>query len=618
MTDQQDEMNEIVEDFIIEATEILDDLDQKFIELEKDPQNEALLNDTFRSVHTIKGAAGFLGFKQVVEVAHKSEEILNKLRQNELNATPLIMDAVLQAVDMLTTLIGHVKERDGIEEDLSSVIDGLKAAETGVSAGGGESPGSGGATDVGSAPDSIAAKPPREQGKMLGEMLVDADVVTPGQVDEALKEQAGQEKLGEVLVRQGSVKKDVVDATLSKQSAAKESPKESSIRVDIKRLDDLLNMVGELVLGRNRLLKVSSQLDEEYGDDPLITQIKQTTTNLNLVTTDLQLTVMKTRMQPVAKVFNKFPRMVRDLARLKGKEIAITLHGEETELDKTVIEEIGDPLVHLIRNSVDHGIETPEERVKAGKPGQGNLVLSAFHKGSNIFITIEDDGGGLNRDRIKEKAIEKGIATEEELERMSDKEVANFIFHPGFSTASKITDVSGRGVGMDVVKTNIMRLNGTIDIDSQPGIGTKITLGLPLTLAIIQALMIVVGKEEYAIPLSSVVEILKIDESSVKSVEGREVIYSRDNVYPLIRLSSLLAVASESSEGGYAVIVALGEKRFALLVEDLLGQEEVVIKSMGNYLSNTDGVSGATITGEGRVVLILDIAGLFSTAKAAA
>ena len=614
MTDQQDEMTEIVEDFIIEATELLEDIDQKFIELEKDPQNEALLNDIFRSAHTIKGAAGFLGFKQVVEVAHKSEEILNKLRLNELNVTPAIMDALLQAVDMLSTLIAHVKDKDGIEEDLTTVLQGLEAAEKG-NAGGTKEVMKGPPDDEKeSGKNEAPLSPDEKMPKMLGEILIDNKEISSEQLMEALKEQSGEEKLGDVLVRKGDVKKEAVEAALTQQGKSKES----TIRVDIKRLDDLLNMVGELVLGRNRLLKVSSQLDEEYGEDPLIAQIKQTSTNLNLVTTDLQLTVMKTRMQPVGKVFNKFPRMVRDLAKAKGKEITITLNGVDTELDKTVIEEIGDPLVHLIRNSVDHGIETPDERVKSGKSPEGNLVLSAFHKGSNILITIEDDGGGLDRERIQEKAIEKGIATEEELERMSDKEVGNFIFHPGFSTANQITDVSGRGVGMDVVKTNIMRLNGTIDIDTEPGKGTKITLGLPLTLAIIQALMVVVGREEYAIPLSSVVEILSIDSASVKSVEGREVIYSRDTVYPLIRLSTILEVTSDTTGAGYAVIVAFGEKRFALLVEDLLGQEEVVIKSMGDYLSNTQGVSGATITGDGRVVLILDIAGLFSTTKAAA
>jgi two-component system chemotaxis sensor kinase CheA len=321
---------------------------------------------------------------------------------------------------------------------------------------------------------------------------------------------------------------------------------------------------------------------------------------------------MQTRMQAIVKVFGRFPRMVRDLARDKKKEVDLVLVGQETELDKTVIEEIGDPLVHLVRNSVDHGIELPEERIKAGKPRAGTLTLSAFHKGNNIYVTIEDDGKGIDVESVKHKAIEKGVATADEIERMTEKEILNMIFLPGFSTAKKVTDTSGRGVGMDVVKTNISRLNGTIDIESTPGVGSKMTLKLPLTLAIIQALMCGVGDEEYALALSSVVEILHVNGDEINSVEGKETLYFRDKVYPLIRLSNMVDTKS-SGEDQYAILMAHGDKVFGLLVEKLIGQEEVVIKSMGSYLANTKGVSGATITGDGRVILIIDIMGLYSS-----
>ena len=442
------------------------------------------------------------------------------------------------------------------------------------------------------------------------------------------------------------------DKAQAKKAPAKKKEESETIRVDTERLDSVMNMVGELVLGRNRLMRLVSHLKERYEGDDIVSSLNENSAHLSLITTDLQLSVMKTRMQPIAKVFGKFPRMVRSLARDKGKEITLELVGQDTELDKTVIEEIGDPLVHLVRNAVDHGVEMPDEREKAGKDRKGTVTLSAFHRGNNICISIEDDGKGIDVEVLKKKAIEKNLLSADELDRMTDKELFNIIFMPGFSTAASITDTSGRGVGMDVVKTNITRLNGSIDIESTLGGGSRMNLSLPLTLAIIQALMIGVGEEEYALPLSSVVEILKVDTSEINTVEGRETLYFRDKVYPLLRLSSIieagggggltessievesvagdevLAVESnaqkliaDESQGeaktdeniSYVVLMAHGEKVFGLIVERLLGQEEVVIKSMGRYLSNIKGVSGATITGDGRVVLIIDVIGLFST-----
>ncbi|MBI5682310.1 MAG: chemotaxis protein CheA [Deltaproteobacteria bacterium] len=621
-----DEMQEIIQDFIIETTEILDGLDQKFVELEKTPDSQELLNAIFRAVHTTKGAAGFLGFKQIVDLSHTAENLLNKLRQGTLKVTPSIMDAILKAVDMLKLLLSHVREGDGKEEDISGVINELKDAEAPVSV---ETAG----TDLKSVPSQHVAEkitteqvsiPPvgkkedeavilsSDKPKMLGEILLEKKVITRTQMDEAMLDQRGAEKIGDVLVRKGFIKKEDISAALSNQGRTTDTVHETTIRVDIKRLDNVLNLVGELVLGRNRLVRLAGDMEARYGEDETTTAIRKTISSLNVITTDLQLAVMKTRMQPIGRVFSKFPRMVRDMARIKGKEIELTLVGEETELDKTVIEEIGDPLVHLIRNSVDHGIEKPDVRVQRGKKPKGTIMLSAYHRGNNIFITIEDDGNGIDANILREKSVEKGIMTRQDADKMSNKEILNIIFMPGFSTAKEVTDVSGRGVGMDVVKTNISKLNGTIDINTEIGKGTRITIGLPLTLAIIQSLMVEASKEIYAIPLSTVVEILKINSDEIKTVDKKEVIYVRNTVFPLIRLSNLLEKQSQCSERPYVVIIAMGDKEVGVVVDALHGQEEIVIKSMGEYLSNIKGIAGATVTGSGQVVLILDIMGIFA------
>ncbi|MBI5599141.1 MAG: chemotaxis protein CheA [Deltaproteobacteria bacterium] len=574
----KDEMDDIVHDFIVETTEILDGLDQRFVELEKTPESRELLNAIFRSVHTIKGAAGFLGFRQVVDVAHTAEGVLNRLRQATLTVTPSIMDALLKAVDMLKLLLSHVKAKDGKEEDISVIMALLNEAQT-------------------NQPSTTANQT----------------------ASTALEPRSAAESKAEAkTANQPSLTANQPSSTASQPSSTVKEDAET-IRVDIKRLDSVLNMVGELVLGKNRLARLGALLEERYGEDDLVGDLMETASHLNLITTDLHLAVMKTRMQPIGKVFGRFPRMVRDLARERGKEITLVLNGEETEVDKTVIEEIGDPLVHLVRNAVDHGIDTPEERASAGKLRAGTLTLSAYHKGNNIFISIEDDGRGMNTGRIREKALEKGVASKEELDRMSEREILNFIFLPGFSTASVVTNVSGRGVGMDVVKTNITKLNGSIEIDTVLGRGTVITLRLPLTLAIIQAIIVRVHGEAYALPLASVVEIIRISESEIQTVEGREVIYSRGTVYPLRRLANLLNAAGGAGERSYAVLITLGEKTVALLVDELLGREEMVIKSTGEYLSdmNMKGVSGATITGDGGVVFILDVIGLFTGMKGA-
>jgi two-component system chemotaxis sensor kinase CheA len=580
MTDfQQDGMEEVLADFIMEAEELLGPLDENFIELEKSPDNIELVNEIFRSVHTIKGASGFLGLDQMVEISHKAEDVLNKIRQGQLDLTPEIMDILLRSIDIIKELIDKIKNKDEKEADLSEVL-----KELGNILG-----------------DSSEATDRKETKAKQGEADVDKKVENNGKI----------EKGGESENRPAQDKNEIKKAKAI-EKAPQASKGEKTLRVDINRLDNLMNLVGELVLDRNRLTSINSRLEGKFEDDMDIKAIGDLAGHLNRVTSDLQLAVMKTRMQPIKKVFSKFPRMVRDLAREIKKDINLEIIGEETELDKSIIEEIGDPLVHLIRNSVDHGIETREERKKSGKAAMGKIRLAAFHEGNNIVIEIEDDGKGMDTERIKKKAIEKGILDKVDAERLSQKECLNLIFAPGFSTAEKISDISGRGVGMDVVKTNITKLNGIINIESVVGKGTIISIKLPLTIAIIHALMVQVGKDIFAIPLVSVIEIIKILKKNIHIIEGQEVINVRDSVLPLIRLEREFCISKEERDEDclYVVVIGIAEKRFGIVVDYFLGQEEIVIKSMGEFLKDSQEIAGATITGDGKVILILDIAKL--------
>jgi two-component system chemotaxis sensor kinase CheA len=374
-----------------------------------------------------------------------------------------------------------------------------------------------------------------------------------------------------------------------------------------------MNLVGELVLGRNRLVNISASLESKYPDDLEVQSLMENLSFISLVTTDLQLAVMKTRMQPVRKVFSKFPRIARDLARGLGKEAELVIFGEDTELDKTVIEQLGDPLVHLVRNSMDHGLESTAERLAAGKPAVGRIELRASQEGDHILIEINDDGRGMNVDRIRQKAVEKGLVSEAEAARMDEKHLLDFIFMAGFSTAAQQTELSGRGVGMDVVKTYIARLNGYVTASTVKGHGTRIVISLPLTLAIVQSLMVGVGGQMYALPLSPVSETLKLKRSDIKTIEGRPVITMRGHVLPVVDLARVFDIGSTGLSGGkngnvYLVIVTMGERKFAIMVDKLLGKEEIVIKSMKGLNAEREGIAGATITGDGRVVLIVDLA----------
>ena len=392
---------------------------------------------------------------------------------------------------------------------------------------------------------------------------------------------------------------------------------EQTIRVDVKRLDHLMNLIGELVLGKNRLIKINDDVEEKYEGEEFLEELTQVVSMISLVTTDLQIAVMKTRMLPIGKVFNKFPRMIRDLSRDLNKKIDLKISGEDTELDKSIVEEIGDPLVHIIRNSCDHGIEAPEERVSKGKDELGTISLRAYNQGNHIVIEIIDDGKGLNADLLKDRCVEKNIISQKEADGMSDKDAFSLIFRPGFSTVSNVTNISGRGVGMDVVKTNIEKLNGIIDIDSELDRGTVMKLKIPLTLAIIQALLVGVQEEYYAIPLASVLETVRINKTDIYTVENKTVMNLRDEVLSIVYLGDLFGVENifSTSDFTYVVVLMLAESKVGVIVDSLVGQEEIVIKSLGEYLKSIQGIAGATIRGDGRVTLIVDVGVLIEMSK---
>ena len=580
----QDEMQELIKEFIAETEEILEGLDQYFIKLEASPGDLVLINEIFRAVHSIKGSAGFLGFNRLVEVAHQAENILNKLRQKEMQTTPEAIDIILESVDVLKRLIKEVKEGSRELIDIAPIKRKLSLL----------------LEYAGSLEEISSDKPPAliPASETKETLSREAEKVEDG----ASKSEYDNEKDNE----QGTMTDRPVTGTVDQE-------KDQTLRIDTNRLDQVMDLVGELVLSRNRLIKILSEVEELYDGDEKIKSLFETASNLNLITTDLQLSVMKMRMVPIRKVFNKFPRMVRDIARKANKKIDLQISGESTEIDKSVIEEIGDPLVHVIRNSIDHGIELPADRLKNGKPEYGTITLRAFQEGNSIVIQIEDDGKGINPVTVEKKAREKGLIKSADV-RLTPKEVINFIFEPGFSTAEKVSDISGRGVGMDVVKTNIGRINGIIDVNSEVGKGTRITFKIPLTLAIIQVLMVKVNGEIYALPLSSVLETVRISRDCIRSIDGQEILTVRDSLIPLIRLGDVLNIKADhtAKELVYVVLVAIAEKRLGIIVDELCHQEEVVIKSVGTYFSDIKEISGATITGDGRVGLILDAGALIS------
>lgn len=562
-----DDMQELVQDFLVETNEIIENLDHDLVELESNQNDLELLNKIFRGAHTMKGSSSFLGFNKLAELTHHAEDILNKLRKGEMVVTREIMDTLLEFVDKTKQIISDI-ENGTDSTDCSSVINDLKLASEG----------------------KLTSKTKNTSAAQLAQTPQAAQPAAAPAPQAAPKQEAA---------------KPTHQATQVEQT----------IRVDVSRLDSLVNLVGELVLSRNMLSQIAGELENKFENEYLVEQLLVATNSIGMNTTELQLAIMKTRMIAIGKVFNKFPRVVRDIARDTGKEIELIISGEETELDKQVIESIGDPLLHMIRNSCDHGVETPEVRLAKGKPRMGTVNLSAYHEGNHVVIEIKDDGAGMDPDKLKRKAIEKGVITVDEANSMDDKQAFSLIFKPGFSTAEKITNISGRGVGMDVVRTNIEKLNGIITIDSKINEGSTFYLKLPLTLAIIQALLVEVAGETFAIPLASVVETVRITNEEIHSFEGREVLKLRDRVLSLIRLDEAFALDELEQDEIYVVVVALAEKQLGFIVDKLIGQEEIVIKSLGDYLGGNPGIAGATITGDGRVRLILDVAGVIEVAQ---
>ncbi len=578
-----DEMEEIISEFVIEAAETLERIDPMFVELETKGYDKDILNEIFRGMHTLKGAAGFLGFQPIVDVAHRAESIMKRLRDAEIVLSRELMDVILKSVDALRLFIFHIKMKDGIEEDISNLLNELDRA-------------------------SESAKPSTrtEEEKVKTEVEVKADA----------KKEAEPEPEPEVEVEARAEAKaehfpPPSPAADQAQQVAKEREVVSQLRVDVSRIDKVMDFAGEIVLARNRLLNLAAKLDVNYSDDPYVESLLETTGFLDRVTSDLQLAVMKMRMQPISKVFGKFPRMVRDMSRTLGKDIDLEMFGEDTEVDKTVIENIGDPLVHIIRNSIDHAVEFADERELKGKPRKGRIILSAYQKGTQIVIEVSDDGKGIDIDTVKKKALAKGLISEEEYQKMSDDAAINLIFLPGFSTKDVSTELSGRGVGMDVVKTNVGKLNGYVEVISKKDIGTTFKISLPLTLAILQAMMVRVGSEFYAVPQSMIEETLRIKKDNIKDITGQKVLTIRGRVVPLFDMSDVLSVQNrnnESRDHTYVLVVLVGDRRFCIAVDELIGQEEIVIKTINGIESEECGILGATITGDGRVVLILDLA----------
>ncbi len=720
--------DEILQDFLVEASEILEQLGEQLVELEQSPRDYDLLNAIFRGFHTVKGGAGFLAIHPLVEVCHSAEDVFNILRQGDRQVTADLMDVILQVLDIVNEMFNQVRLGNPPEDAPPSLIDRLKmyassdpvpapapapdpvptssvsvenisqqdlvAQEFEAMLDADESDalaaqdGCVDSDDIteqefenlldalhgkGGSPTHPVQSPSKtddnediseeEFENLLDELhgkgqfkvpaqeaikQVDSGDITEEEFESLLDELHGKGKFDAGIVQKAlepkavepvgknapELVKEPVEVTSSAQSSAAPLSRETemaaskatmfeasadkskiatpqadtTVRVDTQILDDIMNMVGELVLVRNRFqtLKASSEAGE---------QLSKAISNLDVVTADLQLAVMKTRMQPIKKVFGRFPRVVRDLARSLKKEIRLDLIGEETDLDKNLVEALADPLVHLVRNAVDHGIESPDERSATGKPREGVVILKASQEGDHIQLSIQDDGKGMNPNVLRAKVVEKGLMDEESAARLDDKECYNLIFLPGFSTKNEISDVSGRGVGMDVVKTRISQMNGVVEIDSIEGKGSTIIIKVPLTLAIMPTLMVKLGGQAFALPLASVLEILDLDLTKTNKVDNQLVVMVRNKALPLFYLSEWLVrdpyyTFNKQATSSHVVVVNAGGRQVGFVVDQLIGQEEVVIKALGAKLQGLEGLAGATITGDGKIALILDVPGL--------
>jgi len=615
-------MEDLLQDFLQEASDLLSDVDNKLVDLEKMPDDRGLLNDIFRGFHTVKGGAGFLNATELVTLCHLTENLFDRLRNGELELTPELMDIIMAATKGVREMFGELGQMVQPQPADPGVIAGLQSALSGeapVAVVAIESPAQEAAPSTSAAvsgePDWTAlhaavAGQPAPVAPAASELITKAEAsaagiaVTPaaGVPAQAASQPAAPSPYG----RRSS---DRPGGQPVNARRAEERVRENTIRVDTSRLDQVLNLSGEIGLTKNRLTSLRADILAGKNDSETLHALDQAVSQLDLLVSDLQNSVMKTRMQPIGRLFQKYPRIARDLARQLGKDVELVLAGEETEVDKTMIEDLADPLIHLIRNAVDHGVEMPMERQAAGKPTKSLVRLEARQEGDHIVLIIADDGKGMSAERIRAKAIEKGLISEEEANTLDERQSLNLIFLPGFSTKTQISDVSGRGVGMDVVKTNIQKLNGSIEIRSEPGKGSVFIISLPLTLAILPVLLVLLGDQPFALPLSLVREILPIEQSRIQEVGGKETLVVRGEVLPVITLSRLLGWPLEHYPE-YGVFMQTAERSFILGVDSFAGRDDAVIKSLEDF--RPKGVAGVTTLSNGQIVLILDMKELLS------
>jgi two-component system chemotaxis sensor kinase CheA len=609
-----EDLGEIVGEFLMESHENLDQIDRDLVSLEQEPDSRDLISRIFRAIHTIKGTSGFLAFSRLEKLAHAGESLLSRLRDGVQPVTPETITVLLLCIDGVRSILASIEENGSeAEVDIESMIvkiqaqmnaptDAAAAAAPAADAPAAEAP-------VSVEQEAPAARPTPEpvadQRQPLGQMLVDAGAAQPSDVASALQQQieGDERKLGTILLDEGKAQPAAVSEALQSQ-APKRSIADSAIRVDVDLLDTLMNMVGELVLARNQLVRGVM----EIGDSGLVRSAQR----LGMITSELQEGIMKTRMQPIEHIWSKLPRVIRDLSNSLGKQVALVMEGKETELDRSLLEAVKDPLTHLVRNAVDHGIEDPERRVASGKGPEGTLTLRAYHEGGHVAVEVADDGAGLNVERIAQKAVENGLLRPEQVPNMDKRDIMAMVFQPGFSTAAKVTNVSGRGVGMDVVKTNIENIGGAVSVDSTPGEGTVWRLTIPLTLAIIQALTVDCGEQRYVVPQVAVLELVFIDGNTTKVeyASGAPVYRLRGKLLPLVRLDRALGLEVGGDQGVYIMVLQADGRRFGLVVDRVLNTEEVVVKALNTRFKDIGLYAGATILGDGKVGLILDVSSL--------
>ncbi|MEV1289835.1 chemotaxis protein CheW [Micromonospora sp. NPDC049679] len=618
-----EELGEIVHEFLMESHENLDQLDRDLVALEQEPGSRELISRIFRTIHTIKGTSGFLAFSRLETLTHAGESLLSRLRDGVQPVTPETITTLLAMLDGVRALLATIEE-SGAEGDVDveAVIASVHRQMSDAAQSAADEPQADVAVAV-SAPEpfaSDAAKSPvsldapatpvrdvhddKSGRRPIGELLVDSGATSPSDVTWAVQRQVegDERKLGTILLEEGKAAPAAVGEALQAQN--KRSVADSAIRVDVDLLDNLMNLVGELVLARNQLVRGVA----EAADPTLM----RTTQRLNLITSELQEGIMKTRMQPIEHLWSKLPRVVRDLAQACGKQVKLVQEGKETELDRSLLEAVKDPLTHLVRNAVDHGVETSEERIAAGKDPEGTLTLRAYHEGGHVTVEVADDGCGINVERVARTAIERGLMRPEQLATMDPREIMMLIFQPGFSTAKTVTNVSGRGVGMDVVKTNIERIGGAVDVDSTPGVGTTLRLTIPLTLAIIQALTVECAGERYVVPQVAVHELVFIDgqNTKIEYASGAPVYRLRGKLLPLVRLDRALDLPVGGDQGAYVIVLQADGRRFGMVVDRVLNTEEVVVKALTARFKDIGLYAGATILGDGKVALILDVSSL--------